>query len=232
MVNTIQNQKLLSFPSNYMMHAFGSESQMTKKTLTLVATIAGAYFSFQHLPPGVDMWVGGTVLVVGTALFIFGSLANVLEFVGGFFSRLPPPSSPSSYPPPRWSVHKTPPYHIPSPRLPTHYPLPPRRNPHDSPYVPPRTPRDPPRTVVYGKDGRTATLTPTFEHSGHRPHRKSAQGKKYHPPREDLSRSWHFGSSPSLTPTNGTTVHTKDGPAQLHVGSKSGGFRPERKKKL
>lgn len=231
MVNTIQNQKLFSLPSNYMMHAFGSESQMTKKTLTLVATLAAAYFSFQHLPPGVDMWVGGTVLVVGTALFIFGSLANVLEFVGGFFSRLPPPTSPSSYPPSRWTAHKTPPYHIPSPRLPPHYPQPPRTNPYDSPYVPPRTRKDPPRTVVHGNDGKTATLTPTFEHSGYRPRRKSIEEKKCRPhPPSDLSQSWHFGGSTSRTPTYGTPVHTKDGSAELHVGSRSNGRRPERKK--
>jgi len=42
----ITRDHLQKLPSNYMMNAFGSGSEIPQKTVTFVAIIAAAYFSF------------------------------------------------------------------------------------------------------------------------------------------------------------------------------------------
>ncbi|WP_420420592.1 hypothetical protein [Simkania sp.] len=238
-MSTIQNTKLLTLPTNYMMNAYGSESQMTTRSLTLLATLAGTYFSFKYLLPGIDKWAGGIILVTGAAIFIFGSLSKVFEFIGEFFRHMPPPR-PESYPPPTWERRRTSPYYIPPPKTPTYYP--PRSNPprsfHDSPYVPPSRSHHHHVPVVTG-DGKPATITTTTHTSGHRPYRKSAseERKHHHLPTGgskscDLSRSWHFGGSSNPLGSGSTQREfpTPISGGSLHVGSRTGGTRPERKK--
>ncbi|MCB1074214.1 MAG: hypothetical protein KDK59_01635 [Simkania sp.] len=245
-MSTIQNAKVCSFPSNYMVPAYGSETQMTARSLTLIATLAGTYFSFKYLPPGLDKWAGGIILVTGAAIFIFGSLSKVLEFMGEFFRHMPPPK-PESYPYPNWD-RRTSPYYIPLPKTggyrPPSYDFPrsyPPTNPYETPYKPPSNPH---RVPVVMSDGKTATLSTSTYSSGPRPHRKSASEEKRPPshlPTDvskscDLSRSWHFGGSSnpygSGSSRSEIPVSLPDGSGgSLHVGSKSSGHRPAKKTK-
>lgn len=79
-----------SLPMSCLMGAFDFEKCIDKKYVIALGTIAGTYASFNYLPPTMNKWAGSTVMLLGTALYTFGSLSKCLEYISNYFGKATP----------------------------------------------------------------------------------------------------------------------------------------------